>query len=224
MARELRSEVPNREFRVFPVNMDECSNTKFYQDVAEQLNTLDISILVNNTDLDYYNEFGNIKLRQCKSMVFVNCLPPVLLTRALLPKMIKRNNKSAVINVSCGAAVFPMAYYSAYVGSKALVDSFTKSLAVEFPEVDIMLYTPFDFVEKKENETYDFMTITAEESVRGALNDLGHQKKSYGHWRHRLQGYMYEKTPRWLFKHIYLEMVAPKFMKDVAKSQNSNSN
>ena len=129
--------------------------------------------------------------------------------------MRERKNKSGILNVSSGAAIVPLAYYSTYSGTKALVDEFTRSIADEYPEIDIMSLKPFDVSTKMiYDRKPDLMTITVEECVRGTLNDLGYQDDTYGHWKHKLQGTLYEIVPRCIFNFIYFKAVAPDFFKE----------
>ena len=43
-------------------------------------------------------------------MIIVNCYPVTLLTRALINMMLKRNNRSGIINLSSVAGVHPTPY------------------------------------------------------------------------------------------------------------------
>ena len=53
------------------------------------------------------------------------------------------------------------------------------------------------------------MTITAEECAEGFLDNLGHESVTYGHWRHKLQGWFYTNVPEKLFNFIFLNYVGP---------------
>lgn len=63
----------------------------------------------------------------------VNLTAPALLMRACLPEL--RKNRGRIVNVSTGAAVKPMAGWSAYCASKAGLLHLTSVLAIEAPEV-----------------------------------------------------------------------------------------
>jgi hypothetical protein len=43
---------------------------------------------------------------------------------------------------------------------------------------------------------------------------MGHQEDTYGHWKHKLQGSLYEVVPSWFFNAIYKKWVAPDFFKE----------
>ena len=51
-------------------------------------------------------------------MIIVNCYPVTLLTRALINMMLKRNNRSGIVNVSSVAGVHPTPYDQVYSATK----------------------------------------------------------------------------------------------------------
>lgn len=212
---ELKKLNPKINVQIVQADLAQSQNEEFFDNIYNQVKDLDISVLINNAGIDCYDKFLDLKDSYLKDLINVNCLPPVMLTRKLLPKMSARASKSAVLNVSSGAGIIPLAYYTTYSGTKALVDLFTRSLADEYPNMDIMSLKPFDVSTKMMYyKAPDIMTITIEECVRGTLNDLGHQDDSYGHWKHKLQGELYMFIPRFIFNFIYLKFVAPDFFKE----------
>jgi len=214
-AADIKKVNPKIDVRIVAADLSKSYQDGFFDEIYNQVKDLDISILINNAGVDCYDKFLDLDAEQLKNMIYINCLPPVLLTKKLLPKIQARPKKGGVINVSSGAAIVPLAYYSTYTGTKALVDMFTRSIADEFPDIDIMSLKPFDVSTKMiYNREPDIMTITIEECVRGALNDFGHQDGTYGHWKHKLQGALYEFVPRWLFNYVYFKLVAPDFFKE----------
>lgn len=183
--------------------------------MIKEFDQVDVSFVINNAGVDCFDYFHDLDPEELKKMIYINCLPPVLLTRALIPKLRLRGKRSGILNVSSGAAIVPLAFYSVYSGTKALVDEFTRSIAIEYPEMDIMSLKPFDVSTKMIYfRKPDIMTITMKECVRGTLNDMGHQEDTYGHWKHKIQGALYEVVPSWLFNAIYKKWVAPDFFKE----------
>lgn len=214
-AADIKKANPKVDVRIVVADLAKSHQDNFFDDLYNQVKDLDISLLINNAGVDCYDKFLDLEPEQLKNMIYINCLPPVLLTRKILPKIHARPKKGGVINVSSGAAIVPLAYYSTYSGTKALVDLFTRSIADEFPDIDIMSLKPFDVSTKMiYYREPDVMTITMEECVRGTLNDLGHQDGTYGHWKHKLQGALYEFVPRWFFNFVYFKIVAPDFFKE----------
>jgi short-subunit dehydrogenase len=74
--------------------------------------------------------------------------------------MLKRNKKSAVINIGSFAGVLPTSCFPVYSATKAYINFLTKNLSEEYPNIDIMVLNPN---EVSTNMTYnkpaDIMTI-----------------------------------------------------------------
>ncbi len=108
------------------------SDLKGYEDIAVQLEGLDISILVNNVgmaDNDNYHEMSYSKVR---SLVNVNVLSQLLMTRLVMPFLVARHEKkqhSLVIDMSSISAVRPMPYLSLYASTKQFNAFYGQSLA-----------------------------------------------------------------------------------------------
>ncbi len=71
----------------------------------------------------------------------INVVGPYLITQAALPHL-RRAPLGRVINVSSGAAVRPVAGWSAYCASKAALNMFTGVLAGEEPEIVALAVRP----------------------------------------------------------------------------------
>ena len=71
----------------------------------------------------------------------LNSLHPVYLTKALLPKLLARNGRSAIIVTSSGLAGMPMPSVLCYSSTKACVSNFFSGLSYEVREmVDVMVW------------------------------------------------------------------------------------
>jgi len=72
--------------------------------------------------------------------VAVNLNGPFYLCRAAIPHLVPNNGR--IVNVSTGAAVHPMAAWSAYCASKAGLTHFTRVLAAEEPALTALAVRP----------------------------------------------------------------------------------
>jgi uncharacterized protein len=90
----------------------------------------DIDFLVNNAGYDVFGDFAQIPME--KNLALINCLElaSVRLTRAALPGMLDRR-RGAVVNLSSIGAFTPKRKDAIYVASKAFVNRFTESLALD---------------------------------------------------------------------------------------------
>ena len=58
----------------------------------------------------------------------INCVPMTLMTNYIVPYMLRREKRSAIINVSSYAAENPPPYVSTYGATKAFNDAFSKAI------------------------------------------------------------------------------------------------
>lgn len=60
--------------------------------------------------------------------ITINCVPLVLMSNYAIPHMLKREKRSAIINVSSFSAEHPVPYVSNYSATKAFGDAFSKAM------------------------------------------------------------------------------------------------
>ena len=97
--------------------------------IEKELGSVDI--LINNAAIA--GPFGagwEVDPEAWTHAVEVNLIAPFRLTRAVLPHM-RKNNWGRVINISSGAATFPMARGGAYSTTKAALDMISRQFGVE---------------------------------------------------------------------------------------------
>jgi len=76
-------------------------------------------LLVNNSGFGTYGYFADQKTDSQTSMLAVNCVAPVALTRELLPILIERGG--AVVNIASTASFQPTPYMTTYGATKAFL-------------------------------------------------------------------------------------------------------
>ncbi len=90
-----------------------------------------VDVLINNAAIA--GPFGagwEVDPEEWTRAIEVNLVAPFRLTRAVLPPM-RENNWGRVINISSGAATFPMARAGAYSTTKAALDMISRQFGVE---------------------------------------------------------------------------------------------
>lgn len=109
------------------------------EDIARlmtDLETISVELLVNNAALAHYMPFAQLPTDRARELVDLNVLAPVLLTKAVIPAMVKQG-RGSVINVASllafsGAARAPhLPNRAVYAASKAFLVTFTEILAGE---------------------------------------------------------------------------------------------
>ena len=91
---------------------------------------LEIDFLVNNAGFGNSGKFWEIDADKERGLVEVNITALLVLTRALLPDMVKRG-RGRVLNIGSTAGFQPGPFMSSYYASKAFVNHFTEGLAYE---------------------------------------------------------------------------------------------
>ena len=89
-----------------------------------------IDVLVNNAGIGWLNALEGTPMASARELFETNTLGLIAMTQAVLPQMRERR-AGAVVNVSSSVTIKPLALLSVYTASKAAVNAFTESLALE---------------------------------------------------------------------------------------------
>jgi len=86
-------------------------------------------MLVNNVGVtNDLNKFSETDEKEILNMIIVNCIPIVMMTRVLLPYMLSRKNRGAIVNIASISGRQPHPYHSLYSSSKVFDDYFSLGL------------------------------------------------------------------------------------------------
>lgn len=97
--------------------------------ITAQLDALNLypDILINNAGFSTYGPFDTLSIARQREEIKVNCLAPVELTHALLPKM-RLKGSGVIINVASTAAMQPDPYMAVYGATKSFLLSYSNAL------------------------------------------------------------------------------------------------
>jgi uncharacterized protein len=98
--------------------------------VQEALSKHPIDALINNAGIGGTAEVLQTEVSHLDAMLMLNVRSTVLLTRLLLPELL-RHSRGYILNVSSIAAFSPIAYKAAYAASKAFIINFSQALREE---------------------------------------------------------------------------------------------
>ncbi|RFU66338.1 (S)-benzoin forming benzil reductase [Peribacillus saganii] len=88
--------------------------------------------LINNAGMiDPIKPAGQLDREILEKSMNLNFLAPVLLSNLFISQLEKKDLKKVVVNVSSGAAVRPISGWSAYCSTKAGLEMFTRTAALE---------------------------------------------------------------------------------------------
>lgn len=184
-----------------------------YENLKAQVDNLDISILVNNVGAVDYSRLIHENLDEINYDIALNTTSALFMSRIFLPSLLNRSQKSALITTSSLAGAFPMPYMSAYSATKAASYYLSEALHMEFSnKIDVLSYLPGTVLTKAvTHEKYNYQNSTVEESVSGALKDLGTRHITHGSAKHELLVWSTAWTPafirRFAFKYLMKDML-----------------
>ena len=115
--------------KAFYLETDLTQNNSVYE-VGKWAAAYRVDTLVNNAGLGGAGFFEKIDLAFMDNMIMLNVRAVAMLTRLVLPLLLK-NKRGYIINISSLAAFSPMAYKLVYPASKAFVYSLSRSLHEE---------------------------------------------------------------------------------------------
>ncbi len=155
------------------------------EQLAEGVQDLEIGVLVNNAGFGYAGRFEKLEVDRLRQQIELNCVAPVVLTRALLPPMTSRG-RGAVIITGSVAGRQPLPLHGVYSATKAFDLFLGESLWVETRNsgVDVLV------VEPGSTDT-EFQEMAGETShggesparvVKVALEALGDQSSVISGW------------------------------------------
>ena len=95
-----------------------------------------IDVLVNNAGIGWLNPLEGTPMAAAHDLFATNTLGLIAMTQAVLPQMRERR-AGVIVNVSSSVTFAPLPLLSVYSASKAAVNAFTESLALELAEFDV---------------------------------------------------------------------------------------
>lgn len=166
---ELSAELKNLGASDIIFHEVDLSNLNEVKKFSETIANLDINILFNNAGSLTGGLLENQNADEIASLIQINVTALMLLTRAVLPGMLKRNHGKIINNSSVSAIMnFPCA--SVYAASKAAVLAFTRSLGAELKTTNVstlVLITPgiktkmYDDISSLYGDNLDLSTLSS---------------------------------------------------------------
>ena len=131
--RSASEENPQIEFQ-----STDLSDTTATNQLLETLGTRKIDILINNAGINKINTVGEVNINDWDDIQAVNIRAPFLLCRSLAPKMAERSY-GRIINIASIFGHVTRAQRAAYTTSKAALIGFTKALAVDYANQNVLV-------------------------------------------------------------------------------------
>ncbi len=95
-----------------------------------------IDVLVNNAGIGWLNALEGTPITAARELFETNTLGLIAMTQAVLPQMRERR-AGVIVNVSSSVTLRSLPLLSVYTASKAAVNAFTESLALELEQFNV---------------------------------------------------------------------------------------
>ncbi|MES2611497.1 MAG: SDR family oxidoreductase [Pseudomonadota bacterium] len=122
---------PSDRLRVLPLDVADADSIR--RCIAE---AGPIDALVNNAGIGLLAPLEGIAMAHAREVFETNVLGTIAMTQAVLPQMRERR-AGVVVNVTSSVTLLPLPLLSVYTGSKAAVNAFTESLALELAPFNV---------------------------------------------------------------------------------------
>jgi NAD(P)-dependent dehydrogenase (short-subunit alcohol dehydrogenase family) len=135
-------EIADETGRVTIVELDVSSNESVQSCVASlEVDALDL--LINNAGIGGGGNFGSHDFDACRNVLDTNVLGPMRLAQSLLP-LLHQSENPIVVNISSGAGSIASSDggMMAYRISKAGLNMFTKTVAIDMPDLTVVSIGP----------------------------------------------------------------------------------
>jgi len=111
--------------RIMPLDVTDADSIARALDAAGP-----IDVLVNNAGIGLFNALEGVSMDMVRDVFETNTFGTIAMTKAALPQFRERRS-GVVINVTSSVTQQPLRLLSVYTASKAAVNAFTESLALE---------------------------------------------------------------------------------------------
>lgn len=95
-----------------------------------------IDVLVNNAGIGMFGALEGTSMETAREVFETNTIGTMAMTQAVLPQF-RQRNAGVIVNVTSGVTLKSLPLLSVYTASKAAVNAFTESLALELQQFNV---------------------------------------------------------------------------------------
>jgi len=112
-----------------------------------------------------------------------------MLVHQFINDLLKREKRSAIINVGSLAGYAPTGFQGCYSGTQRMLKFFTYGLHDNYNnKIDVLGLNPGTLKTKESQETSCYCITTPDVTVRNGLRDLGYEIETTGFYAHTIKG------------------------------------
>lgn len=169
---------------------------EFFQDIYNQTEGLDISIIVNNVGyVAKMTKFGDMSIDDVIYHLSLNVYPITFISRLYLPDLIKRNKGGAVFNLGSIAGLRRTPQAVMYSSTKSfdyvLSEALSSEMKIAKSNVDVICIAP-GMVDTPLGRNFKgkFLLIDIFQCAQASLKAVGSVSYTPGHWKHLIAYYV----------------------------------
>jgi len=122
---------PSDRLRILPLDVTDADSIARAIDAAGPFD-----VLVNNAGVGMVSPLEGVTMDKVRELIETNTLGTIAMTQAALPGF-RAQGSGVIVNVTSGVTFQPLPLMSIYTASKAAVNAFTESLAIELEPLGI---------------------------------------------------------------------------------------
>jgi len=136
VAKEIRQ---NFNVKVYTIETNLAKPEAVYK-LANEINSkFELEYLINNAGIGGTSNFSEASVEQIEELLMINVRALSLLTRLLLPNLMRQQSRAYILNVASMASFCPMTFKAVYSASKAYVYYFSRALAEELKKTNVFV-------------------------------------------------------------------------------------
>lgn len=116
---------PSERLRILPLDVTDAASIARAVEAAGP-----IDVLVNNAGVGQVSPLEGVSMDKIRELFETNTLGTIAMTQAVLPQL-REQRSGVIVNVTSGVTFQPLPLMSIYTASKAAVNAFTESVALE---------------------------------------------------------------------------------------------
>ena len=176
-------------------DFSDCCTKGFFEDIEEEIQGLDVSVLVNNVGVHGPESMiAKSTNEKVKTLVSINCIPQAVLMNMLAERLNTRKQRSAIVDISSITAIRCNNYMPVYNASKAFNMYLTMGtgLSKSLPNIDLLSVLPGYVLTNLGSIPDTVLTSNVDECVEGSMRGLGKVMYTYGSGKSTIHGLFFE--------------------------------
>lgn len=229
----IADQLPERDVQIRSVDLSDATSRT---ELVSELQKLPVHIIINSAGIATFGDFADLDYGYERAQFELNATALFELTAAVIPGMVSRR-EGGIVNVGSAAGNMAIPGNATYVGTKALVNTYTESLHYELKKhgVKCTLLAPGPVREARKEEekrtgvdrvTPDFVWTTYEDCAVETLDALAANKMRVvpgplSKIMNTLSTYIPRKLSAPVIAKLYAKMAQEVAKEQASKAQNS---